>query len=289
MSPEVHQDRLPLPPDLRNGTGTNCISWREAELQSLKTLFDAARLRHRQLVFVSGDAGIGKTTLAFSFAHSLAGEVDILLGRCESKALMPFKPFVEVLEWIVESWPPATLQHVLSGIDGSHELAQLVPSIGKHVIADAEGLELTADGRRYRMFDAFTRLLKSVAESGPVLLILDDFHVADAGSMLLLRQLIRYTQDSALCIIVTLRDAELQQDAWCRELWPTLRRDPSATHIALAGLGEEHISALVYFVYANRPRPIARPPAREHHGRKSPVCHRVVAPRHKKQQFGANR
>lgn len=242
VSAELGPYSLLLHPAIRNGLSTRCVTGREAELQSLKMKLELARRNHRQLVFISGEAGIGKTTLAFSFARSAAVEASVLLGTCERSALTSFKPFVEVLEWINESLPAEMFRDLLSGVEGSHELACLAPTITTRTSA-GDG-ELTAHGRRYRMFDAFIRLLKRLAEHRPVLLVLEDLHLADTGSMLLLRQLVRSTQESALCIIVTSRDAELQQDPLCRELWLSLRREPSAEEITLSGLGEEDIGVL---------------------------------------------
>jgi DNA-binding winged helix-turn-helix (wHTH) protein len=70
---------------------------RESELGQLETAVQAANLGRRQLIFVTGEPGIGKTTLVRSFLQKLADQDDdlrIAWGHCvelhgESEAYLP--------------------------------------------------------------------------------------------------------------------------------------------------------------------------------------------------------
>jgi predicted ATPase len=124
-------------------------------------------------------------------------------------------------------------------------LRQLASAIAQHVPAEIENVPSAAAERRYRMFEAFTGLLHAISVSRPVLLVLEDMHWADSGSVLLLRHIIRSMRESAVCTIITLRDSELPQESWFSDLWTGLYREPSATRVALRGLRHEHIACLV--------------------------------------------
>src|SRR5437762_1353068 len=71
---------------------------RMAELRSLSDSWGKAISGDRQVVFVSGEPGIGKTRLVSELAdqvHSQGGSV--LIGRCDEDALIVYQPFVEAL------------------------------------------------------------------------------------------------------------------------------------------------------------------------------------------------
>ena len=54
---------------------------REAEVARLHTCFTHVRQGRRQIVFVTGDAGLGKTTLVEAFVHHLGTEAGLWVGR----------------------------------------------------------------------------------------------------------------------------------------------------------------------------------------------------------------
>ena len=64
------------------------------------------------------------------------------------------------------------------------------------------------EAARFMLFDAVGRFLREVADSGPVLVVLDDLHAADAPSLLLLRFLAQTVTDERLVIVGAYRDAE---------------------------------------------------------------------------------
>src|SRR5207244_1436995 len=54
---------------------------REAELAFLHQRLDRAMAGERQVVFVTGEAGIGKSTLVTAFLQHIAGDADVWVGR----------------------------------------------------------------------------------------------------------------------------------------------------------------------------------------------------------------
>src|SRR5262245_52399770 len=76
---------------------------RDAELARLGTLFAQASAGQRQVVFIEGESGIGKSAIVEAFLHSVrtwAGPVQIGYGQCveQYSAREPYMPALEVLE-----------------------------------------------------------------------------------------------------------------------------------------------------------------------------------------------
>ena len=237
-----------LPPPTLLGIHTSSpvpLLGRDAEWRSLETRWDAARQGRHQLVVLTGEPGIGKSRLAFEFARSVASNAAVLVGRCDREQLVPFAPFVELLQWLVRVLPAALLRERLADVDGSIELAQLLPDLATRLRMRSASVPLTTEGRRYRMFEAFAGLLRATSRREPILLVIEDVHWADRGSMLLLRHLVRAAYDARICTIVTYCEAEASRSAWCEEIVADLRREPSATHVALGGLSEGHVRDFV--------------------------------------------
>jgi predicted ATPase len=64
------------------------------------------------------------------------------------------------------------------------------------------------EAARFTLFDAVARFLREVADSRPVLVVLDDLHAADAPSLLLLRFLAQTVTDERRVIVGAYRDDE---------------------------------------------------------------------------------
>ncbi len=177
----------PLVASLGVREGSVQLLGREIELKALGDAWSRTREGRQEFVVITGEPGAGKTRLAFDFATSISRNANVLAGRCDRSPHLPFTPFVEILQGILRSVPAETLRDRLAEIEGSIELAHLLPEFSRLIRPPSACISTTPEGHRFRMFEAFTRLVRAMARSGPVLLVVEDVHWADEGSMLLLR------------------------------------------------------------------------------------------------------
>ena len=190
----------------------------------------------RRFALVTGEPGIGKTTLAGELArraHAQGGAV--LLGRSDEHALVPFQPWIEALEHILEALPAAAVDHWLTAHDGP--LARLLPTRSPAQASVGDHRE------RYLAFELVRALLDDVAEQWPVLLVLEDVHWADVDSLSLLRHLARSAPHRRLLALLCARPAELERAV--TQTLAELRRAGPLVHVDLTGLDDDAVAALV--------------------------------------------
>ena len=150
---------------------------------------------------LEGEPGIGKTRLLTELG--LRADRRGWLVRSGSAAdlegELPFAVFVDALDEYLRSLAP----HELADLDADAlgELAQVFPALS--------GVDRARPGDRYRTHRAVCRLLEALARSKPLVLLLDDLHWADAGSLDLLGSLLRRPPASAVLIAMALRPRQV--------------------------------------------------------------------------------
>jgi len=164
---------------------------RDREFKALNEAWWRASENRQELVFVTGESGVGKTRLVSDFATSIPRGANVFAGRCDRPPHLLFTPFVEILHGIRQSIPAEVLRECLSDIDGINELAHLAPEFSSLIRPASACAPTTPEGHRFRMFEAFTGLVRALARRAPVLLAIEDIQWADEGSMLMLRYLVR--------------------------------------------------------------------------------------------------
>lgn len=180
---------------------------RTAEQHELAELVSDAASGHGRFVLITGDAGIGKTSLAESAVTSAAAA-----GLQVARARAVDDPGAPPL-WV---W---------------RRLGRALPEIER--LLDTEAVDRAPSDRRFAVFRAVVdRLLDHAGATGLVVL-LDDLHWADAGSLTLVRHLADELTDARLLLVGTARRSGGQ--AWDRAATDLLR-SPSAHPMPLAGL-----------------------------------------------------
>ncbi len=212
--------------------------------QLLAALKTAVAGNNHRLVLLSGEPGIGKTTLSSHLAQRAYSDgATVLYGRADEDLHVPYQPFVEALGDFVRNAD----HEVLARFDERNlsELSRLVPPIRGRIPTLAEPPSTDADAERHRLFAAVTSTLAELAVITPVLLVLDDLHWADKPTVLLLRHLVATLADARVLIVGTYRDSELTATHPLTEGLTALRTDASVERIPVGGLDDGAVVALL--------------------------------------------
>jgi DNA-binding SARP family transcriptional activator len=240
---------LPLPTWLVPARRSPFVG-RTSELAQLEKLWKEAASGQRQIVLVAGDPGMGKTRLATEFAQGVHDRgAGVLYGRADEHGTLAYQPFVEGLRHWAINTPAQELQEKL----GPHAsvLARLVPEVTIRLPEppQIEQGELARD----LLFDAVTATLSAIAYTRPTLLIIDDLHWADQGSLLMFRQLARFPHRSRLMVLATHRETE-PSDSLVETL-ADLGRERLFERLRLGGLDHAATAALVASIQGTRLSP----------------------------------
>lgn len=177
------------------------------ELRALEHAFDETRSGHGPLVCVTGEAGIGKSTLVGRFFESLGDECIGLRGRCSERLAPgePHLPVLEALEVLLRTATPTTAHLFAERAPSWH--AQIAPSIPSD--RQAATMRPSSQERQKRELGAF---LEELSVASPVVLWLDDVHGADPSTLDLVVYLTTRFDAARVMIVVTYRPAELLVD-----------------------------------------------------------------------------
>ncbi|MDA0336608.1 MAG: AAA family ATPase [bacterium] len=205
-------------------------------------------------VLVAGEAGVGKTRLTAEFRHRVeAAGIHCLSGSCVfDNSLGPYMPFMDILGELFNLPDEALSPHVRQALieqlqDQDPELAALARSSTttakvRSSFTAALGAENGGDAARLRFFDAILEVLETVARSRPLVLILEDVHWADDGSLNLLSHIIQRLADAPILVLVTYRPEEANANS---DLVSLLSRLAAEDGVHRLGLERLNRTALV--------------------------------------------
>ncbi len=219
---------------------------RDTELATLRDIFQAAAAGARQVVFMQGEPGIGKTSIVEAFLNSLRGAADGILigyGQCVEQhgEREPYMPALEALERLSHGPARDRLLAALHAVAPSW-LARM-PSL--HSSADAEQpRRRDTDTTPHRMLREFASLVEAVSVDRPLVLVLEDLHWSDQGTVDLVSVLAQRPERARVMLLGTYRPAEATVlDHPFAQVVATLRMHRQSREIALEYLGRNHVTA----------------------------------------------
>jgi class 3 adenylate cyclase len=218
---------------------------RAAELAKLTHHLQEARAGHGGLVLLAGEPGIGKTRLTEELAESASERGALVLaGRCyEGEWAPPYGPFAEATAAYARTAEPEQLRQDL-GL-GAPPIARLVAAVRERVPDIPDAVALQPDEERFRLLDAVSQFLLATAARTPVVLIVDDLHWADKGSIAMLRHVARFASRSRLLILAAYRDVEVDRSPALAEALGALPRETRYEHLQLQGLERAEVEQLL--------------------------------------------
>ena len=238
---------------------------REAELLQLHNWWEKALNGERQLVFVTGEPGIGKTTLVEAFLFGVRGHEKFGVAKVPPQT--PNSELPSTPQWWVgegrciehygvgEAYLPilealGRLCRELEGKDIIALLQQHAPSWLVQmptVLSPTELEELqrrTAGVTRERMLRELAEALEVITVEYPLVLVLEDLHWSDVSTLALLAFIARRKERARVLVIGTYRPVEMLSDGHpLKEVVQELYAHGLATELALGALRETDIEA----------------------------------------------
>ncbi len=217
---------------------------RDEELVRLDAAWAAARAGHGGVVLVRGDAGIGKSGLVEAMAHRVRADGgDVRWGRCFETAGAPVLwPWVQVVRSLTDDLEEDVLRAVTAGV--ASELAIVVPEIKERLPDLPPPAPAEPAAARFRLLDAISRTVVSLAGRRPLLVVLEDLHWADESSLDALRLLAGTATSAAVLVVGTHRDATVEGSPALAATLAGLLRERGVGVLALEPLGPGALAEL---------------------------------------------
>ena len=218
---------------------------REPEQKQLQAAFDGAMSGQGTLVMVVGEPGIGKTALCeqLSTYVTLRGG-KTLVGHCyeEGSLSLPYLAFVEAMRSYVLSRESRDLRRELG--TGAADVARIVSEVREKLKVELRPPE-SPEEERYRLFQAVTSFLTSAAKVQPILVVLEDLHDSDKGTLEMLTHVSRNLSGARLLIVGTYRDVEVDRTHPLSAALAELRRVATFNRVLLRGLNPDEVRRML--------------------------------------------
>lgn len=192
------------------------IVGRGAEIARLQTVVAELQAGRGMVLSIRGDAGLGKSCLLYEVGDLVSGDVIWLEGQCRTYSPL-YWPFLEMLRsWLgvdeaeAEIVVRTRLQAQLAGVLHDH-VDEVMPYLGhllgiKHDDFNAAVLAAPSpDDLAERVRLAFGRWIAALARTAPVVVAIEDMHVADPATCRVAEALLPLTDEAPLLLAVTMR------------------------------------------------------------------------------------
>jgi DNA-binding NarL/FixJ family response regulator len=199
--------------DISNSPDLNApLPGREREMNELATILSQVRGGAGRVVLISGEAGIGKTTLVERLAAQARSQsARVSLGHCFAvTATQPLAPWKEI--WGTRSPEPE---------------------------------ELANSSSKEELFELIANTFRQETSQHPLVVILEDIHWADSASLELLRYLARQISTIPALLVATYREDEPDSTSTLSTILPDLVRESRAARFPLQRLTLSDIRSFV--------------------------------------------
>ena len=207
---------------------------RNTELATIRRLiFDQSDISGRTIL-LAGDAGVGKTQLAYEVLRDAAesGMTTLFGAAYEQEGQLSYQPFIEAFDRYLAEHPSA----------GQNPITHYVPFGGY------DEQEHTA------LFRATATFLGELAQRAPLMLLVDDLHAADETSLHLFHYLARQTRSTQVILLATYRSDGISSSA-LDALLNALYREHLSETVILSPLAHDDVGKIVSHIVGGEAAP----------------------------------
>ena len=191
--------------------GITDLVGRRPEMETLTGALKRIRKGEGQVVDVVGEAGAGKSRLAYEFQKMFEDEVIFLTGNCVQYGRnINFLPVIDIVKGAFHIEERMTEEEAGHRIEetANGDLAQMIPfyrSLLSLKVDDPKFKALEPEGRKFGTFEAVKALLISLSKQKPVVVFLEDVHWIDKISEALFTYFARCIIDQPILVIAAYR------------------------------------------------------------------------------------
>jgi DNA-binding CsgD family transcriptional regulator len=231
---------------------------RQPELETMESLWSEVTAGRRQVVFLGGEPGAGKTRLIAEIAGALHDNgVTVLVGTSGLDTGVSYQPFAEMLDYLFGAAADGALATVVAGHET--ELQRLTPRVYRHCPEPAAG-GAGAAGVRRDLFEAVASVFRALAEQHPLALMIDDLHWAQLPTIAMLEHLVQACSESPVLVMAAFRTTVPDRSDEMAARVAELHRLEGVRRLDLGGLDTEAIAEFLS-LRAGLPLSEARAPA----------------------------
>jgi len=267
---------------------------RGRELSEVQRLWRRAAAGQGQVLLISGEPGIGKSRLARELsARAEVSGGRTLLAACYAEGSAPYAPVAQLIRLAFgaqgqpaliplsaldrslsdgaqdqpASIPPSALDRSLNGAERSRQadlglseatldaLGMLAPDCCDEPRELRDRPELDPHADQQRLFDSLVEMVQALTRRSPLLIIFEDVHWADSGTLALVRRLSRHVPAMPLLLVLTYREVELGESRALNDLLYELSRQRLGERLKLTRLSHDETAELLAVMFAGQPGP----------------------------------
>jgi DNA-binding winged helix-turn-helix (wHTH) protein/predicted ATPase len=216
---------------------------RDAEVRAVLLAFDAARRGTRQVCFITGEPGVGKSAvLRTCLSQMTAPDAVVMWAQCVEHHGHgePYQPLLDALMRLCRQPSGGRIVSVLERY-APMWLAQLPGLIeSRHLAALQRRL---AGASRDRMLRELANAVEVITANGPLILAIEDLHWSDPSTLDWLAAVAPRPEPAKVLIIATQRPAAASETDWpLPVLFDALRAKGLASEVVLTGLDEDAVA-----------------------------------------------
>jgi len=223
---------------------------RQAEMVEMTAFWKQATQGEAQVLLVSGEPGVGKSRLVRELVtRVIVAQGQALIGECFAEGGLPYAPFAQCIQDLDLS--------SLAQTSTLADLMTLAPSLRARYPAVPPNPTVDLKAEQQRLFESVFTLFSMLSERSPLLLVLEDVHWAERGTLALFQYLARRAtrQKLRLLCVLTYREIELDEDHMFNDLLLELSRERLANRLKLGRLSREQTREILAVLFAEEITP----------------------------------
>ncbi|MBW8011065.1 MAG: protein kinase [Chloroflexi bacterium] len=226
---------------------------RRKEFDEARSLWNKTVNGQGQTLLISGEPGIGKTRLMRDIVtHADVSGGHAFVGESYAEGSAPYDAFAQIIRKSLKRNVDNGL-HIPDFVLA--DLLTMAPEIELQYPDIKPNPSLEPEAQQRRLFENMVAFCEVLSEKAPLLLVVDDAHWSDSGTLFMLRHLMRRTRKQNVMIVATYREVELDEALPFNEVLLDLNRERLGTRLKLTRLNRNQTQELLSAIFSTEITP----------------------------------